>query len=414
MRHVLVLMVTVVLGWPQWAAAACPVERAAVKVGADADASLINLAPLPATIHTLRAIPAPRPLPQERRLAPVETTVYSVAATIVAYRVTPEGNIHLVLADAEGKTIVAQIPDPVCAGGSRFLDAITDVRRAFLTRFPATETLTYTRLPVEVRGVGFFDFLQGQYGLAPNGLSLYPVIDINFVPFPRPNPPALSRRRAVRAPGGCVLPSLVMSVSKSSVCGGETTTVSWQASDAAASVSIDGIGAFLPSSGNRTMNAAVSTAYSGRATNACGSGSEAVAIVAIKAAAGAELTGPGSVKQGASASLAVVLSGASSWNLTSSLGNSMSPSLGTTSGTVRYDATKSGTDVVTLRATGGCGSVTRTITIIVTTEPGSGRLSCCDGTTSPTCTDCNNKQGCCSGHGGVCGCPKSLGESIDW
>ena len=414
MRHVVGFIVSVVLAWPQSAAAACPVERAAVKVGADVDVSLINLAPLPATIETLRAIPAPRPLPQERRLAPVEMTVYSVAATIIAYRVTSEGNVHLVLADAEGKTIVAQIPDPACAGGSRFLDAITDVRRGFLTRFPATEAFTFTRLPVEVRGVGLFDFLQGQYGLAPNGLSLYPVIDINFVPFPRPNPPALSRRRAVRAPGGCVLPSLAISVSKSSVCGGEAATISWQASDATARVTIDGIGAFLPSSGNRETSTTASTAYSGRATNACGSGGEAVAVVAVKAAAGAELTGPGSVRQGTSASLSVALAGASSWTLTSSLGNSVTPSLGTASGTVRYDATRSGTDVVTLRTTGGCGSVTRTITIIVTTDSAPGGLSCCDGTRSPTCFDCNKKQGCCSGHGGVCGCPKSLGEGIDW
>jgi hypothetical protein len=31
-------------------------------------------------------------------------------------------------------------------------------------------------------------------------------------------------------------------------------------------------------------------------------------------------------------------------------------------------------------------------------------LRCCDGTLSPTCTSCANKQGCCSGHKGVCGC----------
>jgi hypothetical protein len=32
-------------------------------------------------------------------------------------------------------------------------------------------------------------------------------------------------------------------------------------------------------------------------------------------------------------------------------------------------------------------------------------LLCSDGTVSPTCTDCDSKKGCCSGHGGVMDCP---------
>lgn len=34
---------------------------------------------------------------------------------------------------------------------------------------------------------------------------------------------------------------------------------------------------------------------------------------------------------------------------------------------------------------------------------GGGRALCCDGTTSPTC-GCGKRRGCCSHHGGVCGC----------
>ncbi len=35
---------------------------------------------------------------------------------------------------------------------------------------------------------------------------------------------------------------------------------------------------------------------------------------------------------------------------------------------------------------------------------GSGRLLCCDGTLSPSCTCGGSRRGCCSHHGGVCGC----------
>ena len=37
-------------------------------------------------------------------------------------------------------------------------------------------------------------------------------------------------------------------------------------------------------------------------------------------------------------------------------------------------------------------------------ETQSGNYKCCDGTRSPTCECGGPKRGCCSHHGGVCGC----------
>jgi hypothetical protein len=395
--------------------AACGIERWPVKVASDSDASLVSPLILPVSIETLRGIPAPRPLPQDRRVAPVETTIYSVTATIIAYRLAPDSDIHMVLADELGRTIIARIPAPACAAESRFLEEITEARQAFEARFPPTETFKQVRVPVEARGIGFFDFLQSQQGLAPNGIGLQPVTYLDFTPPVRPKAPPLpsSRRRAVRAPGGCARPSLSISVSRDSVCGGEPTTVSWQASSSAASVSIDGIGAFLPSSGSRAVSVSASTAYSGHATSTCGPGDESVAVVNLKTSATATLSGPGSVVQGSTASLSVLISGATAWTLTSSLGNLISPSSGSTSSSPQYVGSRTGTDVVTLVATGGaCGSVTRSVTIPVTAPTNSGLL-CCDGTRSPTCFSCSSKQGCCSSHGGVCGCPKLVDGSED-
>jgi hypothetical protein len=39
-------------------------------------------------------------------------------------------------------------------------------------------------------------------------------------------------------------------------------------------------------------------------------------------------------------------------------------------------------------------------------DDGDGSLRCCDGMLSPTCTCSGSHQGCCSHHGGVCGCAK--------
>ena len=33
---------------------------------------------------------------------------------------------------------------------------------------------------VRITGVGFFDYLHGQRGVAPNGIELHPVLDVEF------------------------------------------------------------------------------------------------------------------------------------------------------------------------------------------------------------------------------------------
>jgi hypothetical protein len=98
-------------------------------------------------------------------------------------------------------------------------------------------------------------------------------------------------------------------------------------------------------------------------------------------------------------------------------GNELNPGSGSGNGdfSSTYYASSSGTDTVQLKVSGLCGgggfqsyfrtvSVTPYAPVPVPTPQPSGYLRCCDGTFSPTCTSCANKQGCCSHHGGVCGC----------
>jgi hypothetical protein len=395
--------------------AQCGGERWPVKVATDPDAAAVSAAPITATIATLRTFPPMRPLPQDRRVAPIETTTYSVIATLTEYKVDVDGDYHLVLSDDLGRTVVARLPSPACLSGSRFATQIAAARRAFEARFIPTAEFQRAMVPVEVHGVGFFAFLHGQRGMAPNGVELHPVTYLSFNPLflPTPPPQRSGRRRAMSPRGGvpaCRIPTLTLSASKSSACSGDSIVLTWQASDPAARVTIDGVG-FFPSSGTTTVSATASSAWSGHATTSCGSGTEAVAVVTIQSAPAASLSGPSSLQRGSSASLSCFLSGTSSWTLSSALRNAISPSSGFGSGSFSstYTATSSGFDTVTLAAGGGqCGSVMRTLNISITDPipPPSFGLRCCDNTRSPTCFSCADKRGCCSGHGGVCGCGK--------
>jgi len=38
----------------------------------------------------------------------------------------------------------------------------------------------------QIIGVGFFDTLHGQNGVAPNGVELHPVLDFSMLPSPGP------------------------------------------------------------------------------------------------------------------------------------------------------------------------------------------------------------------------------------
>jgi hypothetical protein len=164
---------------------ACGVERWSVKTGTDADAALVNVgATTPTTIATMRSYSPPASLPANNRIQPQETTVYSIDATLTEYKLETDSDYHLVIQDSSGSTMITEIPDPACAAGSLFLTSIQSARSEFDAKFTATSSFKVTSVPVRVRGIGFFDFIHGQTGVAPNGIELHPVLDIQFNPPP--------------------------------------------------------------------------------------------------------------------------------------------------------------------------------------------------------------------------------------
>jgi hypothetical protein len=171
-----------VVAQPASTTGSCGVERWSVKTGTDADKGQIALqVSTSTTIASLDAIAKPGSLPANNRVQPTETTVFRLSATLTKYKLEADSDYHLVLSDTSGRTMIAEIPDPSCVGsGSPLLTSIEKARTEFEAKYTATSSFKTANVPVTVTGVGFFDFLHGQTGVAPNGIELHSVLDLVF------------------------------------------------------------------------------------------------------------------------------------------------------------------------------------------------------------------------------------------
>ncbi len=169
----------------------CGKERWSVKTGTDPDAAMVNISAVtPSIIAELRALPAPTHLPSSARLSPTEPTVFQLTCTLLEYKIEDDSDYHLVLSDAAGNTMIAEIPSPHCVGpDSPFAYAIANTRNTFDAKYHPTKTMHAVNEPVQITGIGFFDFIHGQTGVAPNGIELHPVLSITFG---QPTAPSIS------------------------------------------------------------------------------------------------------------------------------------------------------------------------------------------------------------------------------
>jgi hypothetical protein len=170
----------------------CGVEYWNVKTGTDANAAAINLNNIvPAAVNDLRAIPIPFPPIGDRprgadgqsatRIPSTEFTVFQVAGTLTVYKLETDVDYHMVLQDGAGNTIIGEVPSPACVGaGSPFSAGVANARAKVNARLSPADGFQSANLPVQMTGVGFFDILHGQTGVAPNGIELHPLLDVNF------------------------------------------------------------------------------------------------------------------------------------------------------------------------------------------------------------------------------------------
>jgi hypothetical protein len=163
-----------------------------VKTLGDADASRINLQPLPSTVQELASQPAPS-AEELRQHAdsridgmgdpPVELSTYTVRVVLLQFKRETDEDIHLVIADPDdpSQTMIAEFPEASCLPGTDpALAQQMQSARDSLVGLCGEPQPRFEPCPVsaQVTGAGFFDFQHGQTGVAPNAIELHPVLDV--------------------------------------------------------------------------------------------------------------------------------------------------------------------------------------------------------------------------------------------
>jgi hypothetical protein len=170
-------------GSPKPNGGSCGTDRWSIKVGTDSQAHNIALVAHSNTIAALAALPAP-PTGSSTRDAPTETTIYELKNVVLTeLKLESDSDYHLVLSDggSPAHTLIAEIPYQSCVSGTAWACFISKARSDVDARFPQiTGFPQYPAQTVTVRGVGFFDTLHSQTGVAPNAIELHPVLEVCF------------------------------------------------------------------------------------------------------------------------------------------------------------------------------------------------------------------------------------------
>ena len=167
----------------RYASAACGSERWTVKTLTDAAAAKLDLNKVKTTtVEGLRHLKVPENLTAtSARRAGAEKTVYTVQGLLMSMKREDDSDIHLVIADPKlGGSMIVEIPSDACDG------AAPPAARAMMTQAraslaaacggePGASAVTLTG-NATITGVGFFDLIHGQAGVAPNGIELHPVL----------------------------------------------------------------------------------------------------------------------------------------------------------------------------------------------------------------------------------------------
>ncbi len=160
-------------------------KRWPVKTLSDKDTTLVNFKNIvKSSVHDQRNIKRPDGKLTNRHIT--ETTIYTFDCYIVGFKKELDRDIHVIIKDINtGETMVAEIPnykDIYIKKTSRekqfkllrnwFVDNIGKPHSTFkMFNHPKLVTIT---------GVGFWDTVHGQKGMAPNGREIHPILSMKF------------------------------------------------------------------------------------------------------------------------------------------------------------------------------------------------------------------------------------------
>jgi hypothetical protein len=157
----------------------CSVDRWAVKTLTDPGASRVNLTPTTTTVEELAALPVPDGFSSYTPRLEPEFQTYTVSAILAEFKEEADSDIRLVLLGVSGQAMIAEIPAPDCALGSRVQAQIAAARKQFNAQFGQADRSRQQPMEhIRVTGVLFFDAQHGETGVAPNAIELHPVIGV--------------------------------------------------------------------------------------------------------------------------------------------------------------------------------------------------------------------------------------------
>jgi hypothetical protein len=161
--------------------------------------------------------------------------------------------------------MIAEIPAPSCVNaGSPFASGVSQARATFDSMFNATTSFKTANVPVQITGVGMFDFLHGQTGVAPNGIELHSVLKLVFNPTTNSDFAISASPTAVSAAPGTFVNTTV----STSITGSFNSAVSLSASGlpSGASATFTPTSIAAPGAGSSTLKLSAGTAAVGTYT----------------------------------------------------------------------------------------------------------------------------------------------------
>lgn len=164
----------------------CGVERWSIKTLSDTDTAFIHFNNVVrSSVHDQVNMEAPFGRLNDRLAS--ETVVYEIECFVIGYKKEPDRDIHVIVEDINtDETMVIEIMSPDCPevkNTSRHKLAI-ELYQWFTENIGVPRT-SFTFLKdhkrINLTGVGFWDYLHGQKGMANNGREIHPVLSMKII-----------------------------------------------------------------------------------------------------------------------------------------------------------------------------------------------------------------------------------------
>jgi hypothetical protein len=158
----------------------CGDWRWRVKTLSDHRRKEVHFSPIHGTVTRFRRRTPPPDLgPTTPRITDLEFHTWTLHARPRRARIEGDGDVHLLIAAPKHPhwTMIVEFPKRSCVRSPFKRKAIARARRRLVANCgPMSGAWAHLKGRVNVTGVGFWDSVHGQTGVAPNGIELHPVV----------------------------------------------------------------------------------------------------------------------------------------------------------------------------------------------------------------------------------------------